>query len=392
MATLLLIIIYISFISLGLPDSLLGSAWPSIYKEIAVPVSYAGIVSMMIAGCTIISSFFSEKLIRKFGTGLITAVSVMLTAGALLGFSVSPGFVWFCLLAIPLGLGAGCVDSVLNNFVALHYKARHMSWLHCFWGIGATAGPIIMSYFLVRGNQWQSGYRTIGILQVCLVVILFLSLPLWRKVTTTQKAEEVLESKSPKYKELLGIPGAKPALLSFFCYCALESTTGLWGSSYLVLYKGIKAETAAGFISLFYLGITIGRFISGFVTMKFNNKSMIRIGESILLLGVLSLFLPLGNVTLEGGFLLIGLGCAPIFPCMLHETPNRFGKSLSQALMGIQMACAYVGSTFMPPLFGVIAEKITISLFPVFIFVMFIFMALASEVINRKNKTGIEAK
>lgn len=381
MLTLLLIVIYISFISLGLPDSLLGSAWPILHSDLSVPISYAGIISMIISGGTIISSFFSEKIIRRLGTGLVTAVSVFMTAGALLGYSYAPSFIWLCVLAIPLGLGAGSVDAALNNFVALHYKARHMSWLHCFWGIGATLGPFIMSIYLNRNGQWNLGYRTIGIIQTVLVALLFLSLPLWKHAKGAEESGEEITPKSLSMKEIIKIKGAKTAFLSFFFYCAIEATTGLWGSSYLVFDKGIKSETAAKWISLFYLGITLGRFISGFATMKLNNKTMIRIGELLIAAGIAVLFLPVHSM-MQAGFFLIGLGCAPIYPCMLHETPNRFSKSLSASLMGIQMACAYIGSTFMPPLFGAVSGVLSLSLFPLFLLIILILMILSSEHVN----------
>lgn len=388
MLTLLLIVIYISFISLGLPDSLLGSSWPILHADLSVPISYAGIISMIVSGGTIISSFFSEKIIRKLGTGPVTAISVLMTAGALLGFSYAPSFIWFCVLAIPLGLGAGSVDAGLNNFVALHYKARHMSWLHCFWGIGATLGPVIMSFYLNKGGQWHLGYRTIGIIQVVLVVLLFLTLPLWKNIKGGVESVEENEHKSLKLVEILKIKGAKTAFISFFCYCALEATTGLWGSSYLVFERGVNGEVAAKWISLFFLGITIGRFVSGFATMKFNNQTMIRIGEALIVAGIVVLFIPSNNNLLQVAFFLIGMGCAPIYPCMLHETPNRFSKSLSASLMGIQMACAYVGSTFMPPLFGAISGAISLSLFPIFLLIILILMILSSEHVNIavKNK------
>ncbi len=385
MITLLLVIIYLSFISLGLPDSLLGSAWPAMRTDMALPVSYAGILSFIITGGTIISSLLSDKVIRRFGTGKVTAVSVGMTAFALLGFSISPGFLWLCFLAVPLGLGAGSVDTALNNFVALHYKARHMSWLHCFWGVGATAGPIIMSLFIGIQSGWKIGYRTIGIIQVCLVVILFASLPLWKKVGGSTKTEE-LTGASPSFIDILRVNGAKPAFLTFFCYCALESSAGLWGSSYLVLVKGVSSGTAAKLVSLYYFGITLGRFISGFITMKLSNRSLIRIGEAVVITGLVCLLLPIDIVLIQTvGFLLIGLGCAPVFPSLIHETPTRFGKDLSQTFIGIQMACAYIGSTLMPPIFGFIAQKTSFGLFPFFLLTALLLMILANERINSNN-------
>ncbi|WOO35516.1 MFS transporter [Anaerocolumna sp. AGMB13020] len=379
MTILLLMIIYLAFISLGLPDSLLGSAWPAIHPGLNVPVSYAGIVTMIVSGGTIVSSFFSGAVIKKLGTGLVTAISVIMTAGALLGFAYSDSFIWLCLLAIPLGLGAGSVDAALNNFVALHYKANHMSWLHCFWGVGATLGPVIMASFLKQGGRWDLGYRTIGILQLSLSVILFLSLPLWKKVKEDNKEVEEEGQKELKKGEILKQKGVLSALFAFFAYCAIEATAGLWGSSFLVYTKEVSPETAAKWVSLFYLGITVGRFLGGFVTMKVKSSNMIRMGEGIILLGILLLILPLGNYTLMGGLLLMGLGCAPVYPGMIHETPRRFGKAASQSMMGMQMACAYIGSTFMPPLFGAIANSVTFLLYPFVLLVFLIMMVILSE-------------
>jgi fucose permease len=383
MLTLLLITIYVSFISLGLPDSLLGSAWPAISTGLGVSISAAGILSMITAGGTIVSSINSAKIIRRFGTGRVTAVSVAMTALALLGNSIAPSFIWLCLFAVQLGLGAGAVDSALNNFVALHYESKHMNWLHCFWGVGATAGPIIMAVFLVSKNGWRSGYLVISVIQICLVILLIFTLPLWKKMEHNQTNEETRE-KPRKISELLKVKIAKPALLSLFCYCSIETTVGLWGSSFLVNSRGLPAEKAAGWISLFYFGITLGRFISGFIAMKIPNKIMIRSGIGLCLAGALTLLLPLPVFFSLVGFILIGLGCAPIFPSMLHETPNRFGKELSQSAMGIQMACAYLGTTLMPPILGLMAGKIGFSLFPVFLLVFIALVILTSEMINKE--------
>ncbi len=378
MLTILLIIIYIAFISLGLPDAILGSAWPLMHTDLNVPISYAGIATMIVSGGTIISSFFSEKMIRKFGTGKVTTISVLLTATGLLGIYFAPSFIWICLLGIPLGIGAGAVDAALNNFVALHYEAKHMNWLHCFWGIGATSGPFIMSLFLLNQNGWRIGYATIGIIQAILVICLFISLPLWRQFETTQKVEEE-DDNGIKIKSLLKIPGAKPTLIAFFCYCAVELTTGLWASSYLVVNDGLAVELAAKWASFYYLGITVGRFIAGFLTMKLTNTQMIRIGQTICIIGAILLVLPITSVFKLIGLIFIGLGCAPIYPAMLHETPNRFGKELSQRLMGIQMATAYVGSTLIPPLFGALSKVLGLQMLPYFLLIFLIIMLVSSE-------------
>lgn len=377
---LLLVIIYISFISLGLPDSLLGSAWPSMYNSLNVPLHYAGIISMIISGGTVISSVFSEKIVRRFGTGLVTAVSVLMTAAALIGFSASHTYWALCLLAVPLGLGAGSVDAALNNYVALNYKARHMSWLHCFWGIGASLGPIIMSAYLINKNSWNSGYRAIGIIQFCLVLLLFISLPLWKN----KPAESSTKHNPVKFKNLFSIVGIKEVLVVFFCYCSIEMVTGLWGATYLVKEYGISPEIAAKWIALYYIGITAGRFISGFVTMKLTNRQMIRLGHIIIGCGIIALILPFGNIKLLPGLFMIGLGCAPIFPSLLHETPKNFGKEYSQAIMGIQMGSAYVGTAIMPPIFGWLASYMSFTIFPAFIGIILAVKIVMVEILNRK--------
>jgi len=381
---LLLIVIYLSFISLGLPDSLLGSAWPSMYNLLNVPLHYAGIISMIIASGTVISSIFSARIIKRFGTGIVTAVSVLMTAVALLGFSFSKSFIFLCLCAVPLGLGAGSVDAALNNYVALHYKARHMSWLHCFWGVGASTGPLIMSSFLINNNSWNLGYRTISIIQFCLVFILFISLPLWVK----KPSESAEKQKSANIKDLFSIVGVKQILVAFFCYCSLETITGLWGASYLVLVKNIAPEIAARWITLYYLGITAGRFISGFITMKLNNRQMVRLGQIVIGCGIITLVLPIGNTALFCGLFMIGLGCAPIYPSLLHETPVNFGEENSQAIMGIQMASAYVGTTLMPPIFGWLASYLSFGIFPIFIGIILLLMIVMVEIVNRKHKVN----
>lgn len=385
MFQLLLLIIYLSFISLGLPDALLGAAWPSMYRELHVSISYAGAISMIIAFGTIISSLQSDRLTRKLGTGKVTAISVAMTAAALFGFSTSHSFVALCLWAIPYGLGAGSVDASLNNYVALHYESKHMSWLHCMWGIGAAAGPYIMGYVLTNGRSWNSGYRVISVLQIILTMILIFSLPLWknRPEIIDDNGQEV-SAKALSLREVIRIPGAKEIMVCFFCYCALEQTAGLWASSYLSLYKGVSAETAATFASMFYIGITIGRALSGFVTMKLNDVQMIRLGQVLIAVGILIMFLPFGQTLSLVGLIVIGLGCAPIYPCIIHSTPTHFGADKSQAIIGIQMASAYVGTLLMPPVFGLIANHITVALLPVYLFIILILMFVMHEALTKK--------
>lgn len=379
MFSLLLALIYVSFISLGLPDSLLGSAWPQMQESLGVSLSLGGVISFLITASTILSSLMSHRVIQRFGTGGVTMCSVAMTALALLGFSLSDSFFALCLWAIPYGLGAGSVDAALNNFVALHCKAKHMSWLHCFWGIGATGGPYIMGLCLSRGMGWQAGYRTISFLQMALTLILLLSLPLWKKQELPLSGGETVRPQTPKWGKLLKRPGVKAALTAFFFYSALELTTGLWGSSYMVAVRGISAETAAKWISLFYLGITAGRFFSGFLTLRFSDDAMVRLGECTAIVGIILMLLPLHNLLLCLGLILTGLGCAPIYPSLLHATPQRFGKSLSQSLMGTQMAISYLGSTTMPPVSGFLSEKISMGLYPVLLLVFALCMTILTE-------------
>lgn len=384
MVHLLLAIIYLAFISLGLPDSLLGSAWPIMYLEFGVPVSYAGIISIIICAGTIVSSLNSDRLTRRFGAGMVTAVSVLLTALGLLGFSVSGSFWLLCILAIPYGLGAGGVDAALNNYVAVHYASRHMSWLHCMWGVGASIGPYIMSYALTGEYGWGAGYRIIAVFQVVLTIALFLSLPLWKKRIVTQK--EKTSAPALSMRQVFAIPGAKQVIGAFFCYCALEQTVCLWGSSYLVLHSGMSEETAAGFASLFLIGLTIGRAISGFMTFKFNDTQMIRLGQAVIAIGILALLLPLGEWMTIVGLVLVGLGCAPVYPCIIHSTPEHFGAERSQAIVGIQMASAYVGCLIMPPLFGLIVRYVTPALLPWYILIILAVMVCSHEKLVRKGK------
>ena len=375
MIYLLLIVIYLSFISLGLPDALLGAAWPTMYREFSVPVSYAGIIAVIISVGTITASLLSDWLTHKIGPGKVTAVSVAMTAGALLGFSVSPSFWGLCLLAIPYGLGAGSVDASLNNYVALHYSSRHMSWLHCMWGVGASVGPYIMGWVLSGGGHWSGGYRTVGLLQVVLSAAIFLSLGLWKRTGTAVGKQ----GESQPLDKVLQITGAREIMIAFFCYCALEQTTGLWASSYLVLHRGVDTETAASFASLFFLGITVGRFFNGFLTVKFSDSQLIRCGFVIIGLGVMALLLPMGDGVCLAGLVLIGLGCAPIYPCIIHSTPDLFGEENSQAMVGVQMASAYAGSCLMPPIFGLIANHVSPGWMPVYLLVILAVMAWMYE-------------
>lgn len=393
MFQLLLAVIYLSFISLGLPDSLLGSAWPTIYPEFEVPISYAGIISMIISVGTIISSLQSDRITKKFGSGKVTAFSVLTTAIALFGFSTASSYWMLVLWAVPYGLGAGGVDASLNNYVALHYESKHMSWLHCMWGVGASVSPYIMTYAITSAKDWHMGYRYISIIQIVLTVIIMFSLPLWKnaKATTVESSESggenVADTRVLSLKEILQIRGAKSIMLVMFGYCALETTAGLWASSFLVLNHDVDAEIAASFASLFYIGITVGRGISGFVTMKLNDNQMIRLGLSIIGVGILLILLPFGHWTALIGLIIVGLGCAPVYPCVIHSTPVNFGPEKSQAVVGVQMASAYVGSMCAPAVFGLIANHVSIKLFPIYLLLMLVLMfVMHSRLIkNAKN-------
>ena len=379
MYSFLLVLIYLAFISLGLPDSLLGSGWPVMHAELGVPVSYMGIVSMIISGGTIVSSLFSDRLTRKFSTRIVTVVSVFLTVIALFGFSFSNRFWMLIVFAIPYGLGAGAIDAALNNYIALHYKAKHMSWLHCFWGIGTIVSPFIMSYALAN-KTWNNGYRMVGFLQLAIAMLLLVTLPVWKD----NKAKYGESGKSIGLLGALKIKGVPLLLTGFFAYCAAEATAMQWASTYFVEVKGISAERAAGFAALFYIGITVGRFISGFLTDRIGDRNMIRLGTGVLICGILALFFPIESyVTAEVSFLVIGFGCAPIYPCIIHATPQNFGPENSGAIIGIQMASAYVGSTFIPPLFGLLGNAISFSIMPVYLLIFFVLMIFMVEMTFR---------
>ena len=424
MFSLLLFIIYLAFISLGLPDSLLGSAWPVMHRELGVPLSWSGAVFMIIAVGTIASSLLSDRLTRRFGAGKVTALSVALTCAALFGFSFSRSFAALCLWAVPYGLGAGGVDAALNNYVALHYASRHMSWLHCMWGVGATAGPYIMSQVLASGGSWQGGYRTIALLQLVLTALLIASLPLWtRCARESQRAhgkprrEGVAEPSSDGKAEsspaagaepssdaeavspleagaeslplraVLQIPGVREIALCFFCYCAVEQTVGLWASSYFAGARGVSAVAAAGLGSLVFLGVTLGRAASGFLTFRLNDTQMVRLGEAVIAAGVAALLLSTGERAASIAMVVVGLGCAPIYPSLIHATPAHFGAERSQAIIGVQMAGAYVGNILMPPLFGLIANHVSIRLFPAYLFALLALMVLLHEKLLREVKS-----
>lgn len=383
MYSLLLAIIYLAFISLGLPDSLLGAGWPVIHGDLGVPLSYAGAISMIISGGTIVSSLSSDWLTKKLSTGLVTALSVGLTAAALFGFSISRSFPALCLWAIPYGLGAGAIDAALNNYVALHYSSRHMSWLHACWGVGVSISPYIMSFCLSRQLGWHMGYRSVSLIQVLLTAALFVSLPLWGK-TAQREGESGPSPRAISPLQALKIKGAPHCLAAFFGFCAFECTAGLWASSFLVEARGLDAETAARFAALFYLGETAGRFLNGFVADRFGDKRMIQVGIWTMLAGVVMILLPIpANTATLAGLVIMGLGAAPVYPCIIHSTPANFGPENSQALVGIQMASAYCGSTLAPPVFGLMAQHISITLYPWYLGLLALLMLVMTTKLNR---------
>ena len=388
-STALLMMIYLSFISLGLPDSMLGSAWPAMNVSLNAPLWGAGLVQMLISFCTIISSLNSAKLIRRFGTGKLTAISVATTALALLGFSLAKNYAFLLLMAVPLGLGAGAVDAGLNNYVALHCEAKHMSWLHCFWGVGTIIGPMILSAVLRVGGSWATGYRAVGLIQCAVSALLFATLGMWKRGNIQQ---EEYGAKALSVWEVLSLPGAKAGMVTFLCYCAVESTLGLWGATYISQVRGVDEATAASFGAMFYIGITVGRAISGFMAMKLLPKQMVRVGQALLALGCIFMMIPAGS-TLSGiGLVVCGLGCAPIYPNIIQDTPVNYGTENSQAAIGVQMAFAYVGSTFLPSIFGALAGVDGYGLLPYFAIsicvLMTVLFGIQKKIVETKVKTN----
>lgn len=388
-STALLMMIYLSFISLGLPDSMLGSAWPAMNVSLNAPLWGAGLVQMLISFCTIISSLNSAKLIRRFGTGKLTAISVATTALALLGFSLAKNYAFLLLMAVPLGLGAGAVDAGLNNYVALHCEAKHMSWLHCFWGVGTIIGPMILSAVLRVGGSWATGYRAVGLIQCAVSALLFATLGMWKRGNIQQEEHG---TKALSVWEVLSLPGAKAGMVTFLCYCAVESTLGLWGATYISQVRGVDEATAASFGAMFYIGITVGRAISGFMAMKLLPKQMVRVGQALLALGCIFMMIPAGS-TLSGiGLVVCGLGCAPIYPNIIQDTPVNYGTENSQAAIGVQMAFAYVGSTFLPSIFGALAGVGGYGLLPYFAIgicvLMTVLFGIQKKIVETEVKTN----
>ena len=382
MAHLFLAVIYLAFIALGLPDSLLGNGWPVMHQDFGVPLSYAGIVSVIIALGTIVASLISEKVTRRLGPGRVTVLSITLTAIGLLAFCFSNHFWQLCFWAIPYGLGAGGVDAALNNYMALHYKSRHMNWLHSMWGVGATTGPFIMGWALAGRYSWHGGYFVIGMIQAVIVVLLILSLPLWKQ---NKEGTKVEKTESLSFGQVMSIKGSKEIMAAFFCYCAIEQTTGLWAASYLVFKGGLPEEMASRFAGFFFMGIMVGRMVSGFLTFRFKDTQMIRMGCAGVFIGLIAILLPFGGIFTVLGLILLGLGCAPIYPAIVHSIPYHFGAERSQAVMGVQIAGAYVGLCVMPPLFGPIANHISVGLLPIYLLIMAVIMAVSHEKLQKNT-------
>lgn len=383
--TLLIIIIYLGFVALGLPDSLFGASWPVLQPQLDVPLSYAGFVTMTISGGTIIASLLSDRLTFRFGAAKVTAFSIMATAIALFGFSRCTQLWMFVLCAVPLGLGAGAVDAALNNFVALHFSSKHMSWLHCFWGVGASISPYIMGFWLSRNLRWDLGYISVSAILAVVTAIMFLSLPMWKKAETLER-EEIIRTAPKKAREIAALPGIFYVLLGFFAYCSIEGITFVWTSTYLVGNRGMAEENAARFASLFYLGMTLSRFLTGFVADRFGDRKMIKYGYAVCFAGILLILLPLKSPLLcLIGLALAGFGCGPVYPAIIHSTPAVFGKENSQAVIGVQMASAYCGTTFMPPVFGIFANHIGVYLFPFFLLGFALIGLTFTEILFRKK-------
>ncbi len=392
---LLLVLIYFAFISLGLPDALLGVAWPVIREQWNLPLDYAGLIAIPISVFTILSSLFSGHVIRWLGTGKVVFISCLMTGAALIGFSNAASHYWLMVLGIPLGMGAGSVDTALNNYVALHFKAYHMNWLHAFWGIGATTGPLIMSFSLSQQGSWRGGYAIVGSIQLSLALLFILFYPLWSKHRSQPGFNHAVESERTEHAtklrmiSILKIKGILNAIQTFMFYVTAEMAVGLWGSTFLVEVKGISPETAASWIALYYGGITAGRILSGFVSFKLTNTQMIRLGIGISLTSVFLLAIPLPEVLILPFLLLTGLGFAPVFPAMVHETPKRFGSRISQTVIGYQMGFGYLGSAIMAPLIGVILRNVAVELFPFLVLICIIIVLFATERLNRLARVRV---
>lgn len=386
MATLLLIVIFIDFIGLGIPDSLFGAAWPAINSDFGLPISAANAVTVTMTVCSIISSLMSAKLTEKFSTSKIAAVSTALTAVGLFGFSISKNIYMMFFFTLFLGFGAGAIDAVLNNYVAVHYRASHMNFLHCFYGIGVTLSPYLMSLAL-KNRSWQSGYHLAFIIQLVISIIAFASLPLWQKNGRLSESSDEKSEKS-SFAELIKLPGIKSTWLVFFGSCALEYVGGTWSSSFLVNSRGITVDRAALFVTVYYGGIAFGRFLSGIFSSKLKPQQIILIGTILIIPAIFLVSQPFIPNLIAVGMFLIGLGNGPLYPNMVHLTPIRFGAQRSQAVMGSQMAAAYIGILSMPTLTGFLAQKFSTDIFPYCLAVLYGIMLISLIATNMAKTTN----
>ena len=382
----LLIVIFICFIGVGLPDSVLGSAWPVIYKELNLPISLAGYISATVSACTIVSSLMSARVIKRFGVGSVTAVSTVMTAVALFGFAFTKSPIYFFVMAVPLGLGAGSIDTALNNFVALHYSASKMNFLHCFYGLGIAASPYLMSAVLKVDNNWRKGYLVIAIIQSAISIIAIMALPIWKKAEKTDFENNGCESKVLSLSQMFRMPMALMSAFAFFASCSVELTAGAWSSSYFVNTKGVPADRAAQITMLFYIGFTAGRFLSGVLTKKLSRWTIVYTSGLIMLLSLVLLMLPLDVTVSSVALFFVGMGIGPMFPNLAHLTPEIFGRDISGSIMGLQQTASYIGIMLMPWIFGLIAENLSTALFPFYLFALYSLFVVALLLLEKGRK------
>ncbi|MBQ5824160.1 MAG: MFS transporter [Clostridia bacterium] len=381
----LLIVIYVAFIGLGVPDSLIGSAWPAVHAQLNIPVEAVSFITFIISGCTVLSSMFSARILNKIGTAKVTAFSTAMTAVALLGFSFAQSFLVMVLLAVVLGLGAGAIDSGLNNYVALHFKASHMNFLHCFYGVGVSLSPYLMSVALSSAG-WRGGYRYAFYVQAAIAVLLIVSVPLWKKSSPDTQAEEE-KSTNLTLWQMAKMPEVRQVWVIMLATNAIEYACGVWGSTYLVEQKGFSAELGALALTVYYVGMSIGRFVSGLISGKISTWKRIGIGSAILAPAIVLMLLPLSGTVTVAGLFLIGLGNGSIYPNMIHLTPHNFGKEVSQSVMGSQIAFAYIGVMLAPPMVSLISSVFGIAVYPILLAALYVIMIIAIRCfVNRIKK------
>ena len=383
---IILVIIAISYIAVGLPDSVLGTVWPAVYEDLNLPVSLAGYISLTVSFFTMLSCLMSTRLTKRFGTGVVAVFSTALTAMALLGLSFSKNVIFFFLLSVPLGVGAGTIDAALNGFVALNCTGSQMSYLHCFYGLGVTLSPYLVSLCLADDNNWKRAYFTVGLLQTAITLILLFALPYWKKKEKASVEEEETPLKVLSTKEMLKMPSVVISCIVFFVICACEYTAGVWSSTFFAEFKGFSPDKAAKTAMLFYVGMTLGRFASGVIGKKLKSLQILKICVGILLSASVIIALPLPSSVAAVGLLLFGFGMGPTFPNLSYLVPSLFGRDISQSVIGIQLASTYLGIMIMPPLFGTIAEKVSAGLFPYFLFALMILFVGASALLKRELK------